>query len=64
MRELCSNMLFILLTPLGWRLRPQGLDRLKNNLIVRPCYLCYNIIDSLGCQMAFFNNVVSVKGKL
>lgn len=39
---------------------PQELDRLKNNLLSYPCYSCYNIMDSYGCQW-HFNNVVSSK---
>lgn len=38
---------------------PQELDKLKNNLLVYPCYLCYNIMDSYDCQVAHFDNVVS-----
>lgn len=38
-----------------------GFDKIIRATFDYLCYFCYNIIDSLGCQMAFFNNVVSMK---
>lgn len=41
---------------------PQELDKLKNKLLDYPCYSCYNIMDSYGCQW-HLNNVVSKKAR-